>query len=430
MCDKIKILFVNPSNERLYDTPKERPILEPLWAEYLKAVLSNYDVKIFDMNVNGVYFPRDLSSFLHLFKPDVVGVSVATPLVKESQEIIRLVRGIYPLTKIIVGGPHISALRNKDVLRELGADFGVAGEGEYLIESLINEKKRNEPFLWPVDSNPSISKNLNSLPFPSRLPRKDYHLNYDFGVRKQVLASVMTSRSCPYQCTFCASKCIFGDRTRMRSAENVVKELNELKQEFGVNSILFLDDCFTLLPRRVEEICKLMIRESLDIGWWIDTRCDNVNEEMLKLMKKAGLKFVVYGVESGSARILRRIRKNIPIEQVKKAFRITHKIGIDTKANFILGHLGETERDMMESINLAKELKATRTSFYKMIPLPGSLLYTKVLKRGLIKGKKFEDFAWYGNPPNISNIPTKDLNKIHREAVLMFNPETGGAKHA
>ncbi len=416
----MKILFVNPSNERLYDTPKQRPILEPLWAEYLKAVLPGHDVKIFDMNVDGVYFPRDLSGFLHLFKPDIAGVSVATPLVKEGRQIIQLIRGIYPSAKIIVGGPHISALRDKKVLRELGADFGVAGEGEYLIKFLINEKKRDKPFLWPIDSSPSVSKDLNSLPFPSRLPRRDYHLNYDFGVEKQVLASVMTSRSCPYQCTFCASKCIFGDRIRMRSAENVVKELKELKEKFDVNSILFLDDCFTLIPRRVEEICKLMIKEELNMNWWIDTRCDNVNEEMLKLMKKAGLKFVVYGVESGSTKILRRIRKNIPIEQIKKAFRITHKIGIDTKANFILGHLGETEREMMESISLAKEIKATRTSFYKMIPLPGSSLYAEVLKRGLIEGKQFGDFAWYGNPPNISKVTTRVLNRIHRQAVLQF----------
>jgi len=411
----MKILFINPSTERLYDSPEQRPVLEPLWAEYLKATLPDQDVRIFDMNID-----RDLAGSLRLLDPDVVGISVATPLVKESKEIIQLIRRIHPSLKVIVGGPHISALRNKKILTELDADFGAVGEGEYLINFLINEKKRDEPFLWPIDFDPSILGNLNELPFPSRLPRNGYHLNYDFGAKKQVLASVMTSRSCPYQCTFCASKCIFGNKVRMRSAENVVEELKELKENFGTNSILFLDDCFTLVPGRVNKICKLMIREGLDLNWWIDTRCDNVNEEMLGLMKRAGLKFVVYGVESGSPRILRRIRKDISIEQIKKAFRMTQRIGIETKANFILGHLGETERDMMKSINLAKEIKAMRTSFYKMIPLPGSFLYAKVLKKGLIDGRKFEDFAWYRDPPNISKVSTRDLNKIQSEAVLQF----------
>ena len=409
----MKILFVNPSTERLYDTPGQRPILEPLWAEYLKAGLPGHDVRIFDMNVEG-----NLLGFLRLFEPDAVGISVATPLLKESKEIIQSIREVYPSTKIIVGGPHISALRDEGVLRELDADFGVAGEGEYLIKFVIHAVRTNGPILCSSDSDPSTSKDLDGLPFPSRLPRNGYHLNYDFGAEKQVLASVMTSRSCPYQCTFCASKCIFGNKIRMRSAENVVEELKELREEFGVNSILFVDDCFTLVPARVGEICKLMIEEELDMSWWVDTRCDNVNEEMLELMKRAGLKFVVYGVESGSPKILGRIKKHISIEQIKKAFRITHKLGIETKANFILGHLGETKRDMMESVSLAKEIKATRTSFYKMIPLPGSLLYAKVLEKGLIKGKKFEDFAWYKNPPNISKVPTEDLNKIQRQAVL------------
>jgi len=412
---KMKILLINPSTKRLYDTPKERPILEPLWAEYLQAVLLLHDVKIFDMNVD-----RYLPKFLDLFQPDVVGISVATPLIKEGKEIIRLIRGIHPRAKIIVGGPHVSALRNKEVLRDLDADFGLAGEGEYLMQFIIHAERRNGPILYSSDSDPLASKDLDRLPFPSRLPRNGYHLNYHFGPEKQILASVMTSRSCPYQCTFCASKSVFGNKIRMRSAENVVKELKELKEKFGVNTILFVDDCFTLAPERVEQICKLMIKEELNMSWWIDTRCDNVNEEMLELMKRAGLKFVVYGVESGSPSILRRIEKDISIEQIEKAFRITHTMGIETKANFILGHLGETEREMMESIRLARAIKATRTSFYKMIPLPGSALYQEALREGLIKTTKFEDFGWYKKPPNLSKVRPGILKRIHKKAVLEF----------
>jgi len=396
-----KILFISLSTERLYNNPQTRPMLEPLWAEYLAAMVPEHDIKILDMNVD-----LNLIKVLKEFNPDFLGVSITTPLVKEANEVIKLTREFCPSARIIIGGPHVSALKGKD----LDYDIAVLGEGETLIKKIIENDVKSGSVLYE-----SPIENLDEIPFPKRVSRGPYNLKYDF--ENQILASVMTSRSCPYQCIYCSSKSIFGRKLRLRSPENVIKELEELKNDYGVNSVIFLDDCFTFDRERVKKICSLMIKKDLGIKWWIDTRCDHVDKELLRLMKKAGCKHICYGVEAGSQEVLDRIKKNITVDKIKKAFKITKEVGINVECNIMIGHLDETEEEIWQSIRLAKELEANKSNFFKVIPLPGSELYDIAIKRRLIEEHpNFENFAWYKNPPSISKVSQEKLEELQKIA--------------
>jgi anaerobic magnesium-protoporphyrin IX monomethyl ester cyclase len=388
-----KILFINLSTYRIYDTPEKRPITEPLWAECLSSMLSEHNVKIYDMNLE-----TDLLDVLKNFDPDFVGISIVTPLLKEAKELISIIRDRAPRSIIIIGGPHVSIFQD----RNIDCDYAVVGEGEYSIQKIINND---------VNKKVIISEkilDLDKLPLPERLPNDVHYFR----------RSMFISRSCPYQCVYCASKIIFGNRMTYRSVDNIIEELKQLKEVYGTKHIIFLDDCFTLVRKRIIELCNRIIDEKIDMTYWIDTRCDKIDEELLELMKKAGLDFIVFGVESGNQDVLNRINKKLKIEDIRNAFQLVNKVGIESKCNMMIGHLDETEEEIWDTINLAKELKATKSSFYKVIPLPGSKLYDDCLERKLIIGdeSEFETMAWYKSPPIISKVTKERLEELQKIA--------------
>jgi radical SAM superfamily enzyme YgiQ (UPF0313 family) len=396
------ILFINPSTYRIYDTPEKRPILEPLWAEQLSAYIGNDSYDIFDMNLDSEY---------PICNPTFICISVVTPLLLEVKEIIKECRIKYPNAKIILGGPHISIFKGQD---SLDANYKVVGEGESVFNKIIDgEYPEGIIFSQQID-------NLDSIPFSIRIDRKTYRLNHNIN-DNIVLASVMSSRSCPYQCIYCASKEIFGTKMRYRSPGNVLAELEQL-QAIGVNTVIFIDDCFTLLKDRVHRICDLIIEKGLNIKWWIDTRADTIDEDMLVKMKQAGCSMIVFGVESGNQNVLNRIRKNITLDKIEKAFELTKKVGIETKCNMMLGHLDETREEILDTIAFAKKVNPTKASFYKVIPLPGSPLYQICIDRKLITGdeEEFKTMAWYKSPPIISMVSSAELEELQQYAYKEF----------
>src|SRR3989344_1918795 len=184
-----------------------------------------------------------------------------------------------------------------------------------------------------------LIEDLDKIPFPARhlIDFSKYAGTAEFGFllhKNEKWTPVITSRGCPYLCTFCANWRVMGRDTRDRSPENVLEELKEIKYTNGMNTILFLDDTFTLRPKRVEKICELMIKENLNMKWSCQTRVD-VSKELLELMKKAGCQLVAFGVESGSNKVLRAIKKGTNIDIVKNAFKISHEVGLKRKAFFI-----------------------------------------------------------------------------------------------
>lgn len=428
---KKKILLIRPSNRKLYETDNPRRD-EPLGLEYISSnIMQNgYRVKILDLDIINID-TEGLKEYLIQEQPDYVGVTASTPMLIDAKQIFALVNLTLPNCKKIIGGAHASCLP-LNALEESGADVVVIGEGEYSFQEIIEERPYEEilgigfrkdgnfiinPSRQPID-------NLDSLKFPAHhlVPRDSYQMSAYFDIyfkedeRPIRSASVITSRSCPFNCIYCAIKTIAGSKIRLRSAENVIEEIALLYFELGVKAIMFVDDVFTFDKKRTSQICKTLIDRKINVKWWIDTRVDFVSEDLLWLMKEAGCRFIVYGVESGSQRILNMLKKGITIEQVREAFALTHKVGINTKANFMFGHLDETEEEVMQSIQLAKELNPARVGFYLTLPLPGSQLYEIAKARNLIH-KGFSQFMWYGWPvANLSKIDSARLKTLQHFA--------------
>lgn len=389
----MQIGFLRLSDENLYGV-RSLSILEPLGLEYLIGNINPiHSYKMWDLNVGDVF--NDYADC------DFICITVPTPLYNQAKALISLIHTTCK-AKVVVGGPHPSALP-EECISDLGADYVVVGEGESALEHIFNNTHNQ------IITGESLDINL--IKFPTRYGNRD---NYKLDIEGNPnVASMITSRSCPYQCIFCSSKKIFGNKLRLRSVDNVIEELRIIKA-IGYNHIIFLDDTFTFDRARTMDMCNEMIANNFKFNWWVDTRVDKVDEELLSKMKEAGCVFIVYGIESGNIDILKRIKKSITPDKAREAIKLTKKVGIKCKTNFMLGHVDETANQMIDTINLSLELRADKTSFYQVIPLPGTeqFKYVKISSTA-----DYDNFKWYGDKvPSICKISSEKLKEMQKEA--------------
>ena len=226
----------------------------------------------------------------------------------------------------------------------------------------IAYRKQGKPF---KTAEPDPIKDLDSLPIPAK------HFTYPH---------VSSSRGCAWNCSFCGSPEFWGRKIRWRSPEKFVEELEMLFRK-GVSFFYFSDDTFTLDPKRVIEICKRIIEKNLRIAWYAISRVDQVDEEMLYWMRRAGCIQISYGVESGSEKIRKALGKPVKTEQIKRAFALTTRYGILSRAYFIYGAPGETWETIQETIDLMEDIKPLSAIFYILDVFPGTKLYSELKKR-------------------------------------------------
>lgn len=254
-------------------------------------------------------------------------------------------------------------------------DFGIVGEPEGAILALAGREERNKQ---PKKGKILVSKNtenLDDLPIPDRgmLPPPELYYNPLVSTRKWTTA--MTSRGCPHSCMFCTSPSFYRKKTRERSAKSVVEELAYL-QGLGYREVFFRDEIFTRNEKRTREICSLILKEGIDLGWIANSHVNHAKPEILRLMEKAGCRVLKFGVESGSQRILDAYKKGITIPAIKKAFKNAHSCGIRTHAHFILGCPEDNARTLEETITLAKEIKPTTATFNPLRVMKGTPLHS------------------------------------------------------
>jgi len=236
----------------------------------------------------------------------------------------------------------------------------------------------------------NLIMDLDSVPHPKRdlLPYKKY---YSIIAKKNPTTTMFTSRGCPYRCIFC-DRPHLGKIFRARSAENVVSEMIEIKK-MGIKEIFIYDDTFTIDRSRVVKICELILNKNIKLNWDIRARVNTIDEDLLKLMKLAGCERIHYGVEAGTKKILKILRKDITVEQVRTAFKLTKKVGIETAGYFMIGSPNETMADIKETINLAKEIFPDYIHFSVLTPFPATELYFRGLQEGVIKNDYWREFA-------------------------------------
>ena len=412
-------------------------VLPPLGIAYIAAVLEKdgHKVKIIDgpawATMLGYDF-KDLEKDIKDFNPDVVGVSANTSQIDHARKAISLSKSVNKDCVVVLGGPLISA-DPKVLLQFEQVDFGVYGEADLTFSEILKAVEQKKPLegmegiIWRENGEvrflkPKVIIDLDQIPMPARhLLKMDIYRPSPANYRRLPATTVMTSRGCPYQCIFC-SRPTEGTAFRAHSAERVVDELEHLATKYGIRDVQIFDDTFSLIPSRVEKICKGIIDKKLDIGWNCMTRVDKITPELLKLMKQAGCYEIGFGIESGADRILQFIKKATTTDAIRKGIKMTQSAGIDVRGFFMIGFPTETKEEILQTINFAKELNVDVAQFMVATPLPGTEMWEIAKTNGSISDD-WNSFTFYApdKMPFSSNLlGEQELLDLYRKAYKSF----------
>ncbi len=318
-------------------------------------------------------------------KPDLVGITATTPL---SGSAYRLAQSLRPHARwLVLGGAHSSAVGRKIFEQCPELDFGFRGEAEEIFPEfakrlLAGDTAAHLPgVITPThDSPPASIKDLDRLPFPAwdLMPMASYRHPLFPGER---VATIFSSRGCPYQCIFC-DKAVCGSQFRPRSPANVLQEIEALRARHAVTAFIFYDDLFTLDSDRVVELCRRMLSRGLKIRWKCEGRVNIVDQELLTWMRKAGCVQIAYGIETAHQKGLDWLRKGTTVEQIREAVARTHKAGIKVLGYFILGIPAEDYQEELRTVEFAIELGLDYAQFASLSPFPGTPLYDLAVEKG------------------------------------------------
>ena len=386
---EVKIYNADYSNTTEYANQMELLKNTPLY----KATLADLSLPIW----------QEIRDKISGFAPDFVGITMLTANYAAARNIARLTKVIDHNIKIVVGGTH-PTLDPEGTLDIAEFDYVVRGEGEFTFLELVNgqEEKQIKGLSFRRDGktvhneNRPFIQNLDTLPFPER----DSFLNDTTHLE---LGYVVTGRGCPFSCSYCASTRLWHRIVRFRSAANVLAELEHLKANHGSSFIHFVDDTFTLNTERAKEICRQIIERQLGIRWVCDTRVDCLNEELIVLMKEAGCIRVKIGVESGSDRILKKVRKGITTAEVREVVRLIKEAGVPLTVYLMVGFPGETNQDLRQTIDFAKELDADYYSLSILAPYYGTEILSELEKSGKKLDKKHWEYFYHQSQEMILN---------------------------
>jgi radical SAM superfamily enzyme YgiQ (UPF0313 family) len=373
----MELLLVRPPRRDPSDAGLSVP---PLGLAYIAAVARDlgHSVEILDAYATGMSWV-DFERFMRSRKPQAVGFTAMTPIADVVARAVRICRPY--VGKIVLGGPHPTAV-GESVFEEMpGLDAAVIGEGEPVIGPLLEWWQNNEEGAPPAgvrvpggEFTGATPMDPLLIPRPARdlLPNEAYR--YLFATRRG-FATMISSRGCPYRCSFC-DKSVGGSKWRARSAVDVVNEMAELQRDLGVGFINFYDDNFTISRKRVMAICTEIIERGLDIEWKCEGRVDSVDPEMLALMRRAGCRVVAYGVESANPETLALLRKDVTVPQAIAAFADTKAAGLRSLAYMILGAPGEDQASVEASIRFCRDIEADYVQFSTLSAMPGTPLFS------------------------------------------------------
>jgi len=413
--------------ESLY---KVQGIFPPLGLGYIASVLERRNISVEIIDIPALNLTKtEVQNILFRKKPLLVGISCMSSTLNNAFEIARLAKksGAY----VALGGPHLAAYPEETVSND-NVDFGIVGEGEFVFLELIEALKRKRKFnsirglVYKKNNNIKVNsyrivEKLDEIPFPARhlLPIK----KYDCIITEKSFTTMITSRGCPYECGFCFKQ-PSDKKYRLRSVENIIAEMQSCIEKFNVKEIMFYDDSFTFNRNFVIKLCNEIIKKKITIKWEAPTRVNTVNDELLQLMKKAGCIRLRYGVESGNQRILNLMKKNITLDQVKKAFELTKKYKIETFAYFMIGYATETKETIQQTINLAKRLNPDWVMFTATTPLPCTNLFELAIKHNLVS-KNYWKYYTLGKTHKRIPYFVKDTDELVRKAYRKFYVRPG-----
>ena len=394
------ILLVHPLGYRKEaagrDISRLANIVPPLGLASIAAYLGREGI---DADIIDCYARPDsdhlIRDYLLTIKPSFIGLSCTTSSFLDGIRIAELARSFLPDINIVFGGPHVSALKNR-VLEEFKViDFVVVGEGEQTLTELI-EKGQDEAAsvqgLVFRDAKGAIcftgyrtkTVNLDSLPFPAYEKLSGYPDAYRlpiFNYPKAPNSSCISSRGCPYACTYC-DRSVFRRSFRYNSAEYMYEHLKYLKKRFNIRHIIFYDDQFTFNRQRIEDFTRMMVDRPLGMTFNCAVRADHIDLELLRCLKAAGCWMISLGIETGDQDLLAQHRRNVNLNLLAEKIRLIKKAGIRTKGLLMIGLPGETEDSIKKTMNYVFSLPIDDINLAKFTPFPGAPVYENIHELG------------------------------------------------
>jgi len=351
-------------------------------ASYINKHSDKFKAKVIDIPAEKLSL-KEIVKKINRLKPFVIGITCMTPQLQGALELAEFIRkNCRPESKIFLGGPHISA-DPTFINRFPVFDYGITGEVETTFFDSINKLDQREKI--PKIQNGKIIKNLDLLPFPDRklIKRELYNKR----------ESMMFSRGCPFKCYYCSRPAI-SKTTRYRSADNLIKEI-KLSYPFCNGKIDFQDDTFSLNKKKIIDFCMAAQKNNLKLNWRCNTRIDLVDEKLLKQMKLAGCSLIHFGIESGNEKIRKNVinKGNFTNRQIYQTFALCRKYKIKTAAYFMIGHPGETKKEIADTKKMIFKADIDLLGLSIPTPFPGSKLYEIAEKKGIISKKIIDKFA-------------------------------------
>ena len=427
----MKVLFVNPP-QTASKYKFMGVIAPPLGIAYMAGVLqeNNIDVEILDASAEDMDF-KDVEKELLKRKPDLVALTALTPTIGRALETAQVVKETLPDSIVVMGGYH-PTFNFIETLEDENVDIVIRGEGEYIMLNLV-QALENQSSLHDVKGivfedknskeivvNPEapLIQDLDELPFPALnlLPMKKYRL-LDMDTH---MTTMITTRGCPMQCSFCSSAAMHGKKIRERSVENIVDEIEYLKTNYDIDTIAFMDDTFTLKKRKVMAICDEILKRNIEIMWGCTSRVDTLDENLLKKMKEAGCITIFIGVESADQQQLDNMCKNTTIAKIENAFKIAHKLKIRTIASVALGMPGDTKEIMNKTVKFVHKLKPNYAIYSLATPYPGTRFYKEAFEKNLIKIKDWSKYTLITPILETIDCSLNDMRKIQAKAFMKF----------
>ena len=365
------------------------------------------------------------------YGPDLIGVTATTPIFKNAKTLASELKKHFPDVPLVLGGVH-STIVGKEALEECEHfDFQVVGEAEFSIqeiiaafeagkslEGILGVNFRNGDAIIENQERPKI-QNIDEIPFAAR------HLlteafDYRYYIPKRGFTSysgIFTSRGCPFECTFCSQHTMHGRNVRNQSIERVIAELEVIVNKNKIDHLIFMDDTLTVNKKRMLKLCQAIMDSGLKFTWEGWTHAATVDEEVLQAMKDAGLIRLSFGIESGDPELLKNIKKGATLEQIKNAYKVASKVGIETRGSAMIGHPFETKETVWNTIKFIRSLKECQQIFLNVVcPYPGTELYDAAVS-GLggmrLLTTDYSQYKRYGDPViEVNDLSSRDLKEV------------------
>jgi anaerobic magnesium-protoporphyrin IX monomethyl ester cyclase len=404
------VLLINPPYETLRTAdkvPAPPGRYPPLGIAYIAAVLEKNDINVGILDAEILQLNlKEIIKYIDKVNPKIVGLTAFTVTIDTALDIAKSIKREFPHITIVIGGPH-AFYQWGEILKKGGVDYVVIGEGEYTVLKLVRSleegsdisdiqglafKRDGEVISTAI--SPRIL-NLDELPFPARhlLPMDKYVAPFLVRLRGKPYTTLITSRGCPFNCQFCASK-MWERKVTYLSVERVGEELCYISQKLGIKYISFADDVFTLNKKRVHQICDIIIEKDLDLQWACEIRVGTVDEDLLVKMKEAGCRGLYIGMEFGDQRVLDFATKGTTLEEARDTVKIINKIGgFKTQGYFMLGYPTETKETIKRTIDFAKSLGLLTVAFSITVPFPGTELYKYCKENGLLIHEDWQRYS-------------------------------------